>query len=146
MLRVAENAKNIVLDPDMSSPDLDKITLTDKQKRRGIPLFIICSIIGVLVFFGSLPTGDGDSEVIFSLLYNGFTGLFGVAIYWIVFAIIFANFCLHVYFKYIKKNSCNSMLADVYKSDKVLHTAPLLPGRALCLPVRPQGDHPLPRL
>ena len=119
---MAENAKNIVLDPDMSSPDLDKITLTDKQKRRGIPLFIICSIIGVLVFFGSLPTGDGDSEVIFSLLYNGFTGLFGVAIYWIVFAIIFANFCLHVYFKYIKKNSCNSMLADVYKNDKVLHT------------------------
>ena len=119
---MAENTNNVGLNPDMTSPELDQITLTAKQKRRGIPLFIICSIIGVLVFFGSITNADGESEVIFSVLYNGFVNLFGNAIYWIVFAIIFANFCMHVYFKYIKKNTVTSAIADVYKSDTVVHT------------------------
>lgn len=121
-MSVAENIKNDVLNPDMTSAELDQITLTQKQKYQGIPLFIICSIIGLLVFFGSVPDGEGESEVIFSVLYNGLTGLFGVAIYWIVFAIILANFCMHIYFKYIKKGTCTSMLAGVYKSDKIVHT------------------------
>ena len=39
------------LDPDMQSAELDDIKLDSKRKVKGILLFIICSVIGIAVFF-----------------------------------------------------------------------------------------------
>ncbi|MBQ6868253.1 MAG: YjiH family protein, partial [Clostridia bacterium] len=112
----------VMLDPDMPSPELDKITLTSSQKKKGLINFIIFSIIGIFVFFGSIPV-NGESTTVFGFLYNNcFLDLFGGAIYWILAVIISANFACHVYFKYIKKGEVKNAFADIYANDTFVHT------------------------
>ena len=112
----------VMLDPDMPSPELDKITLTSAQKKKGLINFIIFSIIGIFVFFGSIPV-NGESTTVFGFLYNNcFLDLFGGAIYWILAVIISANFACHVYFKYIKKGEIKNAFADIYANDTFVHT------------------------
>ena len=78
-------SKNInALDPDMTSAELDHVTLDSSQKTKGILLFILCTVIGIAVFFCSITHADGSSETIFSFLYNGFLDLFGSFVYWIL--------------------------------------------------------------
>lgn len=117
-----ENKENkIVYDSDMTSEELDKISLTPSEKNKGLLRLILCSAIGIFVFFCSIPNG-GESEIVFSVIYNGLVDLFGNLIYWILAVIIGGNFACHVYYKYIKKGTCTSTFADVYKNDSVLHT------------------------
>lgn len=118
---MADNSKNIILDPDMPSPELDKITLTPAQKKRGIIQCILFSIIGIFVFFGQITIG-GKSDTVFGILYNGFLGLFGSAIYWVLALIVAGNYACHIYFKYIKKNSIKNAFAEIYANDSVVHT------------------------
>ncbi|MDD6540175.1 MAG: YjiH family protein, partial [Firmicutes bacterium] len=110
------------LDPDMQSAELDDLSLSGPTKTKGTILFIICTIIGILVFFGSVTHADGSSETIFSVIYNGFLDIFGNAIYWILSVIIVGNFCLHVYCKYINKGKRSNILLDVYSNDTIVHT------------------------
>ncbi|MBQ0078266.1 MAG: YjiH family protein [Eubacterium sp.] len=114
--------KKPLLDPDMPSAELDDIKLDGPKKTLGIVLFIICTIIGVAVFFCSIHHADGSSETIFSFLYNGFLDLFGSAIYWILSIVITGNFILHIYCKYIDKGKHSNILLDVYSNDSVVHT------------------------
>lgn len=107
-------------DSDMSSAELDDITLDSGMRMKGILRLIICSAIGIFVFFCSVPY-NGKSEIVFSIVYNGFVNLFGDAIYWILAVIIGGNFACHVLYKYIKKDA-TSAFADVYKNDKIVHT------------------------
>ena len=112
----------VALNPDMPSPELDKITLTPAQKSKGLISFIIFSIIGLFVFFGNV-TVNGASTTTFGFLYNNcFLDLFGGAIYWILAVIITANFACHVYFKYIKKGEVKNAFADIYANDTFVHT------------------------
>lgn len=111
----------VVYDSDMQSAELDDITLDSAQKRKGLLRLLICSAIGIAVFFVSVPH-NGDSEIIFSIIYNAFIGLFGNFAYWILVAIIGLNFGCHVYFRWIKKKSCTSEFAKVYDNDNIIHT------------------------
>ncbi|MBR5265221.1 MAG: YjiH family protein [Clostridia bacterium] len=112
----------VVIDPDMPSPELDKVTLTPAQKKKGLISFLIFSIIGIFVFFGNV-TVNGSSTTAFGFLYNNcFLDLFGAAIYWILAVIICGNFACHVYFKYIKKGTVKNAFADIYENDTVVHT------------------------
>lgn len=77
---MADTTKKINLDPDMPSPELDKVTLTSAQKTKGLIQCIIFSIIGIFVFFGQV-TVNGESDTVFGIIYNGFLDLFGSAIY-----------------------------------------------------------------
>ena len=43
-----------VTDPDMMSKELDSVVLEGGNKTKGIILFLICSIIGIAVFFGQI--------------------------------------------------------------------------------------------
>lgn len=108
-------------DSDMPSAELDKITLTSSERTKGLIQLIIFSLIGIIVFFCSIPN-NGKSEIVFSIIYNGFVNLFGDLIYWILTIIIGGNFCCHIYYKYIKKGQINNAFADVYKSDSFVHT------------------------
>ncbi len=108
-------------DSDMMSQELDTLTLSKKQKITGILRLVICSAIGIFVFFGSLPVG-GESKTVFSILYNALVDLFGPFIYWILTIIIAGNFVLHIYYKYVKKGTASSALAGAYSNDKILHT------------------------
>lgn len=112
MIRVEE-----VTDPDMTSPELDSVLLDSANKTKGIILFLICSIIGVAVFFGQV-----NGSTIFGIIYNGFVDLFGQAIYWVLSVIIVANFACHIYFKYIDRGKTKNAFADVYGNDKIVHT------------------------
>lgn len=112
MIRVEE-----VTDPDMTSPELDSVLLDGSSRTKGIILFLVCSAIGIAVFFGQV-----NGSTIFGLIYNGFVDLFGQAIYWVLSAVIIANFVCHVYFKYIDKGKTKNAFADVYGNDKVIHT------------------------
>ncbi|MCI2059199.1 MAG: YjiH family protein [Oscillibacter sp.] len=112
---------NQPLDPDMPSEDLDKIKLTKKQLIRGLLLLIIGGSLGIFCFFGKIPV-NGESTVVFSLLYNGFTGLFGVFVYWIVAILICGNLVLHVYYVYVKKKTAKSRLAETYENDNFVLT------------------------
>lgn len=94
--------KKLKYDSDMPSAELDKITLTPAERRKGIIQLIIFSLIGIFVFFCSV-TINGKSEIVFSIIYNGFVNLFGNFVYWILTIIIGGNFVCHVYYKYIKK-------------------------------------------
>lgn len=108
-------------DSDMPSAELDKITLNSSERKKGLIRLIIFSLIGIFVFFCSIPH-NGESEIVFSIIYNGLVDLFGDIIYWILTIIIGGNLCCHIYFKYIKKGQINNSLADVYKNDNFIHT------------------------
>ena len=110
------------LDPDMQSAELDDIKLEPKRRVKGLLLFLICSAIGIAVFFCSITKGDGSSETLFSFLYNGFLDLFGNAVYWVLTVLIGGNLCLHVYRKYIDRGKHSNILLDVYENDTVVHT------------------------
>ena len=112
LIRVEE-----VTDPDMMSKELDSVVLEGSNKTKGILLFLICSFIGIAVFFGQI-----NGSTIFGIIYNGFVDLFGQAIYWVLSVIITVNFICHVYFKYIDKGKTKHAFADVYGNDKVIHT------------------------
>lgn len=118
---MADTTKKIILDPDMPSPELDKVTLTPAQKTKGLIQCVIFSIIGIFVFFGKIPV-NGESQTVFGVIYNAFLDLFGPAIYWVLTLIIGGNFACHIYFKYFKKNTVKNAFADVYSSDTIVHT------------------------
>ena len=118
---MADINKNINLDPDMPSPELDKVTLTPAQKTKGLIQCIIFSIIGIFVFFGQF-TVNGESDTVFGVLYNSFLNIFGSAIYWVLALIIGANFLCHLYFKYVKKGSVKNAFADIYANNSIVHT------------------------
>ena len=80
--------KDLIDDPDMQSAELDEITLSRKQTTKGLILFLVCSIIGIVVFFGSVTKADGSSETVFSFLYNSFLNIFGQGVYWILVVLI----------------------------------------------------------
>lgn len=119
---IEEDMEDTTLDPDMMSAELDEIQLTKSEKIKGTILFIVCSIIGVAVFFGSIPSDDGSSETIFSFLYNGFLDLFGQGVYWILVILIGLNFLVHVYVKYIDHGKHTNLFLDVYTNDTPIHT------------------------
>ncbi len=106
-----------VTDPDMMSKELDNVVLERRSKTKGIILFLVCSFIGIAVFFGQI-----GGSTIFGILYNGFVDMFGQSIYWILTGVITANFVCHVYFKYIDKGKTKNAFADVYENDKIIHT------------------------
>ena len=108
-------------DSDMPSTELDKLTLDKSLFQKGLIRLLICSAIGLLVFFGSVNIG-GESEVIFSVLYNGFVDIMGNFAYWVVALIISGNFCLHLYYRYFSKKTHTSSLAGVYDKDNIVHT------------------------
>ena len=110
-----------VYDSDMPSGDLDKISLNSQQFLKGLIRMVILSALGIFVFFFSVPV-DGSSKIVFSLLYNGFVGLFGDFVYWMLVAIIGSNFILHVYYKYMNHNKHETALYKAYENDKVVHT------------------------
>lgn len=103
-------------DPNMDSRDLDRISLTPKQRIRGIIFLIVFSGIGLFIFFGKLPTEDGSSNA-FGVIYNAFVDLFRGSIWWIILALIILNFVSHVYFHYIKKGKVDNAFANTYNND-----------------------------
>lgn len=108
-------------DSDMMSAELDKISLDKQQYTKGLLRLIICSAIGIFAFFVSVPH-NGENEIVFSIIYNAFLGLFGNVAYWLITVIVAGNLICHVYFKYVKKGQLQSAFAKVYDSDSVVHT------------------------
>lgn len=119
-------------DSDMSSPELDNVKLDPKSFKKGLLRFIVFSIIGVVVFFLSVPI-NGKDTVVFGFLYNSFLDLFGGFIYWLLFLIIAGNLALHINYKYIKKRTGTSLLAKIYENDTIAHTFLYLLGTAYAL-------------
>lgn len=116
-----ETKETVVYDSDMQSAELDEIKLNSKQRTKGIIRLLVCSLIGILVFFVSVPY-KGESTIIFSILYNGFVGLFGDFAYWLLVIIIGANLFCHLYFRWIKKKTIQNEFAKVYENDNIIHT------------------------
>ena len=108
-------------DSDMPSPDLDAVRLDQKSYQKGLLRFLVFSIIGVVVFFLSIPI-NGKDTVVFGFLYNSFLDLFGGMIYWVLFLIIVGNLGLHLYFKFVRKHADTSALARIYENDTLAHT------------------------
>lgn len=113
--------KEMMIDPDMPSNELDALEFSKSQFTKGLIRLILCSAIGIFVFFVSVPY-QGDSEIVFSIIYNWFVGLFGNFAYWILVLITGTNFGAHIYYKYIKKDNKTSAFAGVYENDKIIHT------------------------
>lgn len=113
--------KDVILDPDMPSNELDDISLSKAESSKGLLRLIICSFIGVFVFFVSVPH-NGDSEIAFSIIYNWLIDLLGNFAYWVLVLIVGGNLCAHLYFKYIKKGETTSEFGNVYENDKIIHT------------------------
>ncbi|WP_411328701.1 YjiH family protein [Anaerofustis stercorihominis] len=111
----------VVYDPDMPSNELDNITFKKDKFLKSLIRLIICSVIGILVFFVSVPH-NGDSEIIFSIVYNWLIGLMGNFAYWVIALIVGGNLFAHIYYKYIKKGKCTSTFAGVYENDTIFHT------------------------
>lgn len=118
----AASAAGTAPDPDMPSADLDALKLDPAGKAKGIILFLICTVIGIAVFFCSITHADGSSETIFSFLYNGFLDLFGSWIYWILCVLIGLNFLVHIYARYIDKGKTKNIFIDAYSNTTPVHT------------------------
>jgi len=108
-------------DPNMDSTDLDKLTLTKQEKTRGILFLIFLSAIGLFLFFGKIPV-NGEKTNAFGAVYNGFVGLFGGAIWWVLLLVTTANLVCHIYFKYVKKGQLKNAFAEVYNNDSWVKT------------------------
>lgn len=112
------NNTAVTYDSDMQSADLDHLELDSAQKKIGLLRLILCSAIGIFVFFVSVPH-NGDTEIVFSIIYNKLVGLMGNFAYWVLVLIIAANFVCHLYYKYIKKEAVSlrlqrSMITTVF--------------------------------
>lgn len=116
-----EKKKKMILDPDMPSNELDDIQLSKDEFTKGLIRLIVCSAIGIIVFFVSFPH-NGDSEIAFSIIYNWLVGLLGNAAYWVLAIIIAVNFCAHIYYTYIKKKTATSAFSGSYGNDNIIHT------------------------
>lgn len=118
---MGNNMQPAVYDSDMSSNELDKITLNHQQWTKGLIRLIICSCIGLIVFFVSVPH-NGESEIVFSVLYNALVGIFGKFAYWLLVIVIGLNLVCHILYKYIKRGQQHSAFAEVYDNDTIIHT------------------------
>lgn len=108
-------------DSDMQSADLDSIQLNKSEFATGLIRMLVLSAIGIFVFFFSVPI-NGESKIVFAVIYNGLINLLGNYAYWILLAIIFANLLFHLKYKYFKNTSNESALSKVYENDTSIHT------------------------
>ncbi len=106
---------------DMSSQELDKISLSGKEKTIGLLKFILGTAIAYVVFFTNLTIGD-ESQVVFGWIYNFFIDILGVAGFWLLVVVIGGNLILHVFSKYIDKGKKHPKLAKYYAEDNIIHT------------------------
>ena len=63
--------ETIKLSPDLSSQELDQITLSKSQFTKGFIRFILCTAVAIFVFFTNLTIG-GESQIVFGWIYNFF--------------------------------------------------------------------------
>lgn len=127
----------VTYDSDMQSAELDKITLDSRQKKAGLFRLILGSAIGILVFFVSVPH-NGESEIIFSIIYNAIINLFGNAAYWILVFVIGLNFFCHVITNISKRDNANLLLQKYMKMIKssilyYMDSACYMPFYMLCM-------------
>lgn len=111
-----QNTKLIPTGPDISSAELDEISLNSKQKLSGSIRCIVYSAIAFFVFFVSL-TINGKSQIVFGWIYNFFVNLLGTTGYWLLVLIIGGNLLANIYGKYIDKGKKHPKLFEYYKND-----------------------------
>lgn len=105
------------LNPDMTSRELDDVKLDKTSFIKGLLTLLIGGALGIFVFFAQI-----DGTPVFKILYGGFTGLFGMWVYWVVAALMVLNLGFHVYFRWIKKGTCQGPLAEAYNTDGPVFT------------------------
>ena len=113
--------QTVKLSPDLSSQELDQITLSKSQFTKGFIRFILCTAVAIFVFFTNLTIG-GESQIVFGWIYNFFVDLLGNAGYWILTIIIGGNFLLHVYSRYIDKGKKSKKLYEHYRKEGIAQT------------------------
>ena len=106
---------------DLTSQELDQISLSKKQFTSGLIRFILCTAVAIFVFFTSL-TINGKSQIVFGFIYNFFVDVLGNFGFWLIAAIITINFALHLYSKYLDKGKKHPKLYAVYSHDSPVYT------------------------
>lgn len=104
--------------PEVSSAELDTLTLDKKQKNLGMVRCLLYSAIAFFVFFVSI-TINGKSQIVFGWIYNYFADLLGTAGYWLLVAIIGGNLFANLYSKYIDKGNRFHKLHHYYENDSI---------------------------
>ncbi|SCZ76114.1 YjiH family protein [Acidaminobacter hydrogenoformans] len=111
----------VTYDSDMQSTDLDSIQLSSNEYLTGLLKMVILSAIGIFVFFFSVPV-NGESKIVFAVIYNAFINMFGNFAYWILLTLIGGNLIVHLKYKYFDKSPKVSLLAKIYENDTVVHS------------------------
>lgn len=106
---------------DLTSQELDSISLTSNEYTKGIIKFIIYTAIAILVFFTTI-TINGESQIVFGFICNFFIDIFGNFGFWIISAIIAGNFVLHLYSKYFDKGKHHPKIYAFYAEDNSAYT------------------------
>jgi len=112
---------------DLSSIELDAIKLNRSQYLKGAFIFLIYSAIAIFVFFVNLTIGE-DSNIVFGWIFNFFVDLLGNFGLWVMLAVMFGNFVLHIWARYIIKSKSDSSLVKFYGSEGIVHTLLYLAG------------------
>lgn len=106
---------------DLTSQELDNITLTSQEYQQGILKFLVYTAIAGFVFFTNI-TVNGKSQIVFGFIYNFFVDVLGQGGFWLITGIIAGNFLLHLYSRYLDKGKKHSKLYAFYAEDSIAYT------------------------
>lgn len=106
-------------DSNMSSKELDNISLSSSQYKQGAIKCVFFTVIAIFVFFVPISI-NGKSDVPFGYIYNFFVDILGNLGLWLVSMLMIGNFIANIYGKYISKT--NEKLKEYYSEDSIFHT------------------------
>lgn len=98
---------------------LDALTLTPSQYRTGAVKSIVFTILAIIIFFVPV-TVNGETDIVFGMVYSFIKDALGLAGMWFVLSIVMLNGLFSVWAKYLCKNK-QSKLYRYYQEDSILH-------------------------
>jgi len=107
-------------DIDLSEPsNIDKLELTSSEYKIGLMKTLFFTTIALFVFFIPLQI-NGESNILFGVIYNFFIDLFGNVGLWLIMILTIVNAILSIYAKYLSKG-VDSAIDRYYEHDSKYH-------------------------
>lgn len=109
-----------VLNEDLDLEDLeqlDSIKLSESEYKKGAIKSLLFTAIAIFVFFIPI-TINGETDITFGIIYNGFKNITGLAGLWFIVLIAAFTALLSIYGKYFAKSG---RIYEYFHGDSVFH-------------------------
>lgn len=99
------------------APNYDNLSLDRSSYLKGLIKSLLCTLGGILIFFGSFEILGYEKNILFGTLVNFMVDLLGTFWYWFVGVIIVANAICWVIGRFFSKEG--SLIYEYYKNDGI---------------------------